>query len=265
MARYQITVYTLLNFSNHNIKIRKRIFISIVEIIDMKPLYTQEQFEQTPANGKLLIECYQCGKPFSKSKNYIQCYLKHQHYPSYRNICLYCSPLCRSSSQDTRIEFKCAQCNKSLYQHKRNDPRKKSTRRFCSSSCAAIYNNAHKTKGCRISKLENYLAEFLKTQYSHFNIHFNRKDTINSELDIYIPELKLAFELNGIFHYEPIFGKEKLSQVKNNDQRKFQACLENGIELCIIDVSSLKYFKPDRAQKFLQIITDLIDNKVRVE
>jgi len=44
--------------------------------------------------------------------------------------------------------------------------------------------------------------------YPDLVIHFNKKDAINSELDIYIPSLKLAFELNGIFHYEPIFGKE---------------------------------------------------------
>ena len=83
----------------------------------------------------------------------------------------------------------------------------------------------------------------MSIQYPNLEIHYNRKDAINSELDIYIPELELAFELNGIFHYEPIYGAEKLQQIQNNDDRKFQACLEKGISLCIIDTSSLKYFK----------------------
>lgn len=85
-----------------------------------------------------------------------------------------------------------------------------------------------------------------------------RKDTIKSELDIYIPSLKLAFELNGLFHYEPIFSKEKLDNIQNNDNRKMQACYEKQIELCIIDVSKQKYFKEQTCLPFLKIIQDII-------
>ena len=133
---------------------------------------------------------------------------------------------------------------------------------FCSSSCAATYNNTHKTKGNRKSKLEFYLEKNLKLIYPSIDIHFNRKDAINSELDIYVPSLKLAFELNGIFHYEPIYGQSKLDQIKNNDERKYQACLENNIELCIIDSSKLKYFKESNAKPYLDIICNIIDKKL---
>ena len=84
-------------------------------------------------------------------------------------------------------------------------------------------------------------------------------------MDIYIPSLKLAIEFNGIFHYEPIYGDNKLKRIKTNDTRKFQACIENKIELCIIDVSSFGYFKIDGAKKYLKIITDLIDTKLAEE
>ena len=90
---------------------------------------------------------------------------------------------------------------------------------------------------------------------------FNSKEIINSELDIYLPKLKLAFELNGIFHYESIYGQNKLDQIQNNDNRKFQACLEQGIEICIIDSSQQKYFKKETSQKYLDIITNIINNK----
>ena len=89
---------------------------------------------------------------------------------------------------------------------------------------------------------------------------FNGKDTINSELDIYIPSLKLAFELNGIFHYEPIYGKDKLQSIKNNDTRKFQACIEKGISLCIVDSSQQKRFSPKSSQKYLDIIVNIIED-----
>jgi len=105
------------------------------------------------------------------------------------------------------------------------------------------------------------LEKKLKEKYLSLEIHCNRKDAINSELDIYIPNLRIAFELNGIFHYEPIYGKDKLDKIKNNDERKFQACIENNIELCIIDTSRLLYFKESNAVKYLDIISSLIDKK----
>ena len=95
-----------------------------------------------------------------------------------------------------------------------------------------------------------------------YKFHFNRKDAINSELDIYIPELKLAFELNGIFHYESIYGSEKLNQIQNNDNRKFQACLEQGIELCIIDTSWIKHNTLPKMTKVLSIVEKVIDNSI---
>lgn len=132
---------------------------------------------------------------------------------------------------------------------------------FCTKSCAAKYNNTHKTTGNRRSKLEVWLEKKLTEQYSDIELHFNKKDAIDSELDIYIPSLKLAFELNGIYHYEPIHGIELLSKIQNNDNRKFQACIERGIELCIIDASSLGYFKEQNALPYLVIITGIINKK----
>ena len=120
----------------------------------------------------------------------------------------------------------------------------------------------HKKYGIRRSKLEKWLEEKLIAMYPSLEFHFNRKDTILSELDIYLPSLKLAFELNGIYHYEPIHGSDVLSSIVNNDNRKFQACLERGIELCIIDSSKQKYFKESTCTPFLQIISSVINTKL---
>jgi hypothetical protein len=163
----------------------------------------------------------------------------------------------KSNEKKPKVKVSCKQCNSNFLKYKNQI--KKTKNNFCSHSCHATYLNLNKRHGTRRSKLEVWLEEKLPKIYPSLDFHFNLKDTINSELDIYIPKLKLAFELNGIFHYEPIFGKKKLSQTQNNDSRKFQACLEKGIELCIIDVSQLKNFKPDRAKKYLDIICDIIE------
>jgi hypothetical protein len=138
----------------------------------------------------------------------------------------------------------------------------KSGKAFCSLSCSVRYSNAHKLHGTTRSKLEAWIGEQLVLTYPLLEFHFNRKDTINSELDVYVPSLKLAFELNGIFHYEPIHGQYKLNGIQNNDQRKFQACLERGIEFCTIDTSGSKFFSPKKDIKYLEIIKRIVDQRL---
>jgi len=162
-------------------------------------------------------------------------------------------------SNITSVEVYCRQCNKIFNKQLNQVKKSKSGNHFCCSSCSVTYQNLHKKYGTRRSKLEKWLEEQLLSLYPDLEFHFNRKDTINSELDIYIPSLKLAFELNGIYHYEPIHGQKTLEKVQNNDKRKFAACSEKYISLCSIDSSSLKYFKPQNAQKYLDIVINIIN------
>lgn len=158
--------------------------------------------------------------------------------------------------------YECSSCKSNFMSKITSCKKNKSGNRFCSRSCSTTYNNKHKIKGNRRSKLEIYLEDKLIELYPNLEIHFNRKDAINSELDIYIPSLNLAFELNGIFHYEPIFGKDKLKSITNNDNRKYQACIENQIELCIIDTSKLNYYKEKNAIPYLEIVSNIINSKL---
>lgn len=201
------------------------------------------------------LNCPQCNIIFYRKKNIIQS--KFGEYNNQKII--YCSHKCAMISETTLQKVLCLQCN-SIFE-KLPSQIKKSPKHFCSRNCAAKYNNTHKTKGNRRSKLEIWLETQLKFIYPTLKILFNNKETINSELDIYIPSLNLAVELNGIFHYEPIFGADKLDSIQNNDDRKFQACLEQNIELLIIDISSQKYFKESTSLKYLDIIKNIINTK----
>jgi hypothetical protein len=221
----------------------------------MNPLYTQKEFESCKSRGKLPLKCKYCNKTFYKTKSQIQAVIKRRT----NKKCDYCSKLCYYKSKIKQIKLICTQCHKIF--NRQPSAMKKFKNHFCSQSCAAIYYNAHKTKGTRRSKLEVYLEQQLKILYPNLNILFNDKITINSELDIYIPKLKLAFELNGIFHYEPIHGQNKLTNVQNNDNKKIIACYEKNIELCIIDSSRETYFKEQNAKKYLDIITNIVNQK----
>lgn len=205
-----------------------------------------EKFKEIP------LECYECKGIFFVKKRYVIHEIKHNNGKH-----KFCSKSCYGKSQLNGVKVNCKNCG--LHFIKNNYESKKTKNNFCSRSCAATYNNKHKTSGTRRSKLEQWIEKRLTILYPNLEIHFNRKDAINSELDIYIPSLKLAFELNGIFHYEPIYGDEKLNQIQNNDNRKFQACAEKQISLCVIDTSTLKYFKEQNAHKFLKIISDTIN------
>lgn len=148
----------------------------------------------------------------------------------------YCTKKCAVDSLKRRVECVCTNCNSSFTRRQAASQRPKHL--FCSRSCSATYNNTHKTRGINISKLEVWLQQKLQIIYPNTDIHYNRKDAIDSELDIFIPTLNLAFEINGIFHYEPVYGEERLKKSINNDEKKMQACLERGIELCVINTTS---------------------------
>jgi hypothetical protein len=174
---------------------------------------------------------------------------------------MFCSPKCKSLyyGRSSKLVI-CLNCSAEFY--KENAHCLKSPKHFCSQSCSATYNNKHKKYGNRRSKLEIYIEEQLTVLYPSLHIDYNKKEAINSELDIYIPSLKLAFELNGIFHYEPIFGSDKMDKIKSNDISKSKSCIDKGIDLCVIDASSLKYFKPSNAQKYLDIVVEIVNNRI---
>ncbi len=223
----------------------------------MIKLFSDEEYEKAGYYDLLLLKCYTCEEPFYKQKGDI----KKVYLNKGEGTCQYCTNECRIAAQ---IKYgslkKLVNCNCcGIEFSKRTSQVVRSKNHFCSRSCNAKYHNVRKSKGTRRSKLEVWIEEQLTKDYPELNIDYNEKNQIGCELDIYIKNYKLAFELNGIFHYEPVYGESKLNQTQNNDQRKFQACIEKGISLCVIDTSNQKYFKPDSSKKYYDIIKKIIN------
>lgn len=223
--------------------------------------FTESEFNSAKSNDLLKIECLCCGYEFKVKKSRIKYALKGLG----KNKFNFCSKKCyckhnNISEPDESKEVTCRECG--LVFNKKQSELNRTGNHFCSRSCSTTYNNKNKTHGNRRSKLEIWLESELNILYPNLLIDFNKKSAIGSELDIYIPSINLAFELNGIFHYEPIFGINKLDQIQNNDSNKFQLCIKNKIDLCIIDTSTQKYVKPSTSQKYLDIITDIINKRL---
>ncbi len=223
----------------------------------MNPLYSKEEYEKSKNVTKLPLVCKACSNTFYIKKHYITKLINNN---SPHNTLDFCSVECAFKDKDTRTETKCALCSKVIIRTKKQIKDQKN--HFCNHSCAAKHSNSHKTKGTRVSKLEKWLHLKLQLEFPTLKFSFNNISAIKGELDIYVESLQLAFELNGIFHYEPIFGDTKLAKIQNRDSIKFLTCIEQKIDLCVIDVSSLKYFKEQNAQKYLDIITAVIKQRL---
>jgi hypothetical protein len=196
--------------------------------------------------------CEQCTIPFERSTNDIASARNKKTCNSY------CSRKCSQLAQITKIQVSCLHCKKSFLKQKYQ--LSKNPNSFCSRSCAATYNNMHKTYGTRRSKIEIFLETQIREKYPDLKLLCNDKSTINSELDFYFPELQLAIELNGIFHYEPIFGESKLAQTQNNDNRKSFLCQKYQINLAVVDISGCKYFNQSAKDKYWPIIQQIIES-----
>lgn len=225
--------------------------------------YTESEYNAAKGKDKLKLQCEACGKEFLKRKDVIRESLLN---PNGRNKSKYCSFKCATSLQLTRKKITCGQCGKEIIRHPSRIRKSKSGQCFCSKHCTVKHQHANRCFKVLRSKFEIYIGNNLEKLFPDLKIEYNNKSIAEGlELDFYFPSLKLAFELNGIFHYEPVRGTEALDGTKKRDKRKYQICIDKGISLCIIDYSKLAsahYFKEDKVKPYLDIIISVIKEKM---
>ncbi|MFA5585360.1 MAG: hypothetical protein WDA02_02280 [Saccharofermentanales bacterium] len=104
--------------------------------------------------------------------------------------------------------------------------------------------------GTHTSDKELMLLNFIKENYSGTVIENDRKIINPYELDIYLPDLKLAFEFNGVYWHNELYCD------KNYHKNKTDLCIKNGIQLIHI-------YEDDWVYK-QEIIKSMIINKLNI-
>jgi len=78
--------------------------------------------------------------------------------------------------------------------------------------------------------------------------------------DITIPELEIAVEWNGIFHYKPIGGKKRLRKIKAKDRMKVQRLSE--MDWFFYVVKHEKRYDPNVVESHFDILCEVINQKL---
>ena len=165
---------------------------------------------------------------------------------------------------DARVKMKCCQCGKEILRYIIKN--RSHNRYFCGRSCATKYTAGHR-KVIKVSKLELFIQAALKKKYPLLNFIFNDKSALENtyELDIFMPDLKLAFEINGLGHYEAIYGKANFIRRQEIDKEKIVMCANKNILFFVLDIRDQVYVTPQTSEKYLQYICEKIDQKIKVE
>lgn len=108
------------------------------------------------------------------------------------------------------------------------------------------------------SKTEHAIVEGLKAK--GYDVDTHRQQLIPNEkleIDMLVPSHKTVIEINGISHYEPIHGEDKLLKKMKSDQTKYGLLASRGY--CVIVVKHLIKSVTDlyHRQLLALIITEL--------
>lgn len=109
------------------------------------------------------------------------------------------------------------------------------------------------------SKLEKYLHKKLLSD--GYKVEFHKEQVlVNTKLqiDLFVPSINLAIEVDGPSHFAPVWGQESLSRNQNYDSKKEGLILGRGWNL--VRIIQTKDFSEARSllvyQELLQLIKD---------
>jgi len=226
----------------------------------MIKMYSDNDFTKSVNKSLLQLKCEGCGKIFYKTKKYIKLASNKNRNEAAR----FCSSECYEKQVPNNLQrMKCGWCGKDIIKKGSDVKKSKSGNCFCSISCCVKFNNHNNPTGTTVSNLEKFIRAKLLNDFPNLLMLFNSKSEIGFELDIFAPSVKIAFELNGIHHYKPIHGDDKLKRIRELDELRREACLSKGIDLVIIDTSCQNEFDEESSHEFYSIINNKLHEAVK--
>lgn len=113
------------------------------------------------------------------------------------------------------------------------------------------------------SKLEKYLLGKLIADGYRVDFH-KEQSLLNTKLqiDLFLPTLNVAIEVDGLSHFEPVWGLDTLKRNQGYDNKKTGLILGKG--LVLIRIIQKKDFSKSRAEsiyKELSVVLDKISRK----
>ena len=142
--------------------------------------------------------------------------------------------------KDNIICANCDLCNNTYYISRTLYNSRKRNHTILCTKCNII--------GTEMSGKEIQLVNFIKEFYNNEIIISDRKILNGKELDIYLPDSKIAFEFNGLYWHSELYKE------KNYHLNKTKKCLEKGIQLIHVWEDDWDFNK--------QIIESIILNKL---
>jgi hypothetical protein len=109
------------------------------------------------------------------------------------------------------------------------------------------------------SKLEKFIFKaLLKDGY---RVEFHKEQTLSNtklQIDLFLPTLNTAIEIDGLSHFEPVWGHDTLARNQGYDNKKTGLMLGKG--LVLIRIKQVKDFSPSRAKVLYNDLKIILQN-----
>lgn len=179
----------------------------------------KEMIESITSTKKFCSE--KCATTYKQQKSCVNCGKTFIGFHTQK----YCSTSCQLEYKSTIINRACKICGEIITLSGSNINQRKISAKYCSRRCANIANYEKQSK---TSNHENSLIEEISKFGIEDIIHGYRPTWMDGyELDIYLPDYKLAIEFDGLYWHSEICGKKDKWYHLNKTKR----CSENGIHL----------------------------------